>query len=194
MKKKFILIFVILFAFLCSACAIPTEEKSVVHSSGLWPYYTFEEACEIADLIIVGTVKSVDKTYLVPMIENANPKRPSNYIALTDLTITVEKTLKGVEQKEIKYIQEGGETRETVYVCDDVYELKKGERALLFLSADGFVITSECVKPVDAYDKISVDSTFFPGKSEDARSVMTKVDVDEYADLISTYLSSQSAG
>lgn len=194
MKKKSILIFTVLFAFLCSACAIPTEEKSVVHSMGLWPYYTFEEACEEADYIFVGTVKSVGKPYLVPMIANANPKRPSNYIALTDLTITVERMLKGVEQKEINYIQEGGETRKTIYVCDDVYELKKDERALLFITEDGYVITADCVMPVDAKGKISISSTFFPGKSKNDRSVMTKMDVDEYADIISTYLSSQTAG
>ncbi len=198
MKKKLVLVFVILFAFLCSACEIPREEKSTVYSYGLWPYYTFEEACEVADLIIVGTVKSVDKTYLVPAIQNPNPKSPSHYMALTDLTISVEKTLKGVEQKEIRYTQEGGETRDTIYVCDEIYELKEGERALLFLSEGDSIITWSVITnygviPVDQNGKITVSSTFFPGKSEDARSVQTQMDVDAYAEVISTYLATASA-
>ncbi len=193
MKKRLTFAFTILFAFLCSACEIPREEKSTVHSYGLWPYYTFEEACEVANSIIIGTVESVDKTYLVPMSLDPDPKRPSNYMAYTDLTIIVEETLKGIPQEKIKYTQNGGETRDTIYVCDEIYELKEGERALLFLSEDGFVITSYCVIPVNQNGKITVSSTFFPGRSEDARSVQTQMDVDAYAEVISTYLATASA-
>ena len=198
MKKRLTFAFTILFAFLCSACEIPREEKSTVHSYGLWPYYTFEEACEVANSIIIGTVESVDKTYLVPMSLDPDPKRPSNYMAYTDLTIIVEETLKGIPQEKIKYTQNGGETRDTIYVCDEIYELKEGERALLFLSEGDSIITWSVITnygviPVDQNGKITVSSTFFPGKSEDARSVQTQMDVDAYAEVISTYLATASA-
>ncbi len=179
---------IILILFLFCGCGIDAAEKpdkQIVEVQNLWADFSFEEACDIASTIVIGMVSSVADARTVAF-------GPPNtdmvaYDVFTDATISVECTLKGEHKDTIVCIQDGGELEDRIYVVDGVELLEEGDRVLLFLDSNNFMLTPAYVRLIEANDMIQTNK--FPAGHISTASVGTSmISVDDYAELIKDYL------
>ena len=188
MKTRHLFSVLGIFLLLCAlcACSIDSEKKPKTISYSLWPAYTFEEACDEAVKIVIGTVSSNGKTYLRRV--SVHPLRDGKYAysAFADYTFKVESTLKGEHTSPITYSQSGGETSDHIYISEDMEQAKKGDRFLIFLNENGFAISPSFRLLVDADGNVT--SGFFPASCSAMFSASEPISVDEYAELITDYL------
>ncbi len=190
MKKQMFLFFtVLLLISLLCACAtgmtgesIASAEKTVVLSQGLYPEYTFEEACREANRIVIGTVIEVAEPTLYQVV----PDRDL-YEASTAFTLSVETTIKGEHEDTVIFKQEGGETEDKIYKVEGIELPEKGDRLLLFLNERGLIITPDFGLDVDSNGNIV--TTHFPeGYLSTATADSNTISADDYAGLIKDYL------
>jgi hypothetical protein len=175
---------IIAFVFLFSACNAEPVEKRKISSHNIWPEYTFEEACDEAVKIVIGTADSVNRTYVLRLSDSPNSKGEYPEFGYTVLNIKVEKTLKGEHQDIIEYIQEGCETEDRIFIPEG-YSLSVGEKALIFIGRNGHMVTYAFLNPIDADGNIV--TAYYPEGYTDISSDY-KISVDEYAELITDYL------
>lgn len=186
MKKRivFSILMLLLLSLLC-ACGksgMDSSEKEVVTSYGLYPAYTFEEACDEASTIVIGTVVAVAEPTLYPVLPNKDI-----YDVSTAFTLSVETTIKGDRQDTLIFKQEGGETEDKIYKVEGIELPKKGDRLLLFLNDRGLIITPDYGMTVDSDGNIT--TSYFPEDYNSSKITgAVTISVDDYAALIEGYL------
>jgi len=175
-RRVLCLLCAILFAL--GGCEVGTSaEKEIVEVSTSLPTYSFEEACDSAAKIVIGTVRAVERTY-----EESIDGTMRGY---TVLKIKVEETLKGKHKRTISYTQTGGETEDTIYTSRDP-ALAVGDKALIFMDENGFMLSSAYLRLVDENDNISTYR--YPSYVEREAGAGSLINVYDYADLIEEYL------
>ena len=180
-RRFLILLAALIFVFLFSACKTDTGDKKIVVSNSLWPEYTFEEACDEAARIIIGTVSSLNRTYVTRVMER--PLSDGSYVELgyTVLNIEVEETLKGEHQDTIEYIQKGCETEDRIFMPDS-FALSIGDRVLVFIGGNKLMLTPAFLLHID--EDNNVTTNYLPENYPAAFSASNEIDVEEYAGLI----------
>jgi len=178
------LLAIALFLTLCG-CGMDSAEKPVGMYAIDWVDVDFEEACDKAAAIVIGTVIKVPRARMVEIPEPEWSTRDPDYEAYTDVKITVEETLKGKHRKTVTYVEIGGETKDMIYRADTVPLLAEGDRVLIFLYADGKMIVPSYLLRIDADDNIKTHE--FPAHDE-RNGALTTLNVYEYAKLITDHL------
>lgn len=176
----------IMLLFALAACQKTTNEKTIVKSGALWPEFTFEEACDQAQTIVIGTVSNVAaaKEYRLNV-----PGPKESYNAYTDITIKIEEMLKGeVRTESIVYTQSGGETKDTIYVLDGIEPFGKGDRVLIFLNERNSTLSPSFRFVID--DNSNILPYCYPADYLLSETAMnSSIPVSDYAALITDYLS-----
>ena len=183
-RRFLILLAALIFVFLFSACQQAPVEKKIIMSQNTWPEYTFEEACDEAARIVIGTVKSVNRTYLSVILED-----PLLEYGYTVLDIEVEETLKGEHQDIVEYTQDGCETEDRIFRSHDA-ALSEGDHVLVFIGKNGLMLNPSFLRGIDADGNI-VTAKFPEGYVPEAEMNINgyaEIGVGEYAGLIRDYL------
>ena len=169
----------------CGMEASERSDKPIIEVHNLWADFSFEEACDIASTIVIGTVSSVADARTVAF-------GPPNtdmvaYDVYTDAVISVEYTLKGEDKDSVVCIQQGGELDDRIYMVDGVELLKEGDRVLVFLDANNHVLTPIYLRLIDENEKIQTHK-YPEGYVSTATADSNTISADDYAGLIKDYL------
>jgi len=182
-KNLSVLLSILMICLLCS-CNSEYDEKSIVRSSSLRVIYEFEEACDLAHSIVIAEVTAVPEARVE---ESIRPDGKVMYLdAFTDIELKIEKTLKGEQKKTTVFHQEGGETKDRIYIVDGIEILKEGDRVLLFLRESGHAVSPTYVLRIDSDNNIT--PSYFPTNSVWTASSAGKINVYDYAELITNYI------
>ena len=184
MKRRYLSIFLVISLMFClfSACTAAPGEKEISKFFSSRVDYTFEEACDLADSIIIGTVSSVPEARVEMSVLPNGEERFLGDVH-TDVVISVESTLKGEHKSSVIFVEEGGETEDHIYIVDNRELLKEGDRVMIFLHVSGVMLSPTYMRMIDVDGNISTIS--FP---EGYEHTSNTISIDDYAALISDYL------
>jgi len=177
---------------------IPVSEYYTCEVSALWPGYSFEEAIDTADRIVIGKVTNKSETKKNEGYDDSGKLLVREYYK--DVTIEVESIVKGtLDTNSINYVEPGGEM---ITIRDDgtasvnnweysgVRRLQVGERVLLFLKEKGTALSPATVFVISNEGSINVSSDILPAtKTRKSQShYMETYKLNDYLAEIKEYI------
>ena len=103
------------------------DNVMVSHSHASYPYYTFQQIVDMADIIAIGNITDKGSHY-----EQSEINDMFGYV-YTMYAVAVDRQFKGPHVQELLYTVSGGVTEEMILI-DDGFMLEKGDRVMLFLT------------------------------------------------------------
>ena len=122
-------------------------EKKVIKGEGMWPAYSFASAIDEAATIVYGRVvdKSATKVHQMAYI---NGKSYNEYYK--EVSVEVLDILKGdMDDTTVTYLEFGGETKDVIYVFEDIEPVEINGEYIFFLNNYGAALSPMTLLPVD---------------------------------------------
>lgn len=199
MNKNHIKIFAVIFILVSvlSGCGdnvpeerIPVEkvkkqniEKSVDTSYASWISYSFEEAVDTAKIIFRGKVTEKGDT----IVRRYGTKEVPVYLYYTEVKAEVIEGIKGVksDQKEITFLERGGETEDKIYVVEGAQKPEIGEEYIFFINIENTLMPPGTTIPVSG-EKVDISKYITPAsvKVQIANTTDTAITEMTVADYI----------
>lgn len=131
MNRKMLMLIPIVAAFAAfgSFTVYDSNEQIVMNVNSVIIPFTIEEATQIADYVIIGTVEKITPI-LVDM-----PKESDEDLVFTDIVINVKEDLLGTADKQISVRVLGGEVVNRKVIAQQSGEFTIGDEILLFISS-----------------------------------------------------------
>ncbi len=161
------------------------ELQTVVMGSATWRTYSLEEATETAATIVYGKV--ADKSdMLLHKVPLSNGKIWDDYY--TEVYVEVSEVIKGdVTGSTFTYIEQGGETEDTIYVVDGVDPVVIGEEYVFFVNQAGAMLSPVTVLPVTD-GVVSITGGYLVPTNANAREAAGEIGVADFISAIKEQL------
>ena len=162
-----------------------TTKKTVVIGYVTWRTYSLEEATETAATIVYGKV--VDKSdMLLRKVPLSDGTFWDDYY--TEVYVEVSEVIKGdVTGSTFTYIEQGGETEDTIYVLDGVDPVVIGEEYVFFVNQHGAMLSPVTVLPVTD-GVVSITGGYLVPTNANVDESVNKMDVADYISAIKEQL------
>lgn len=183
--KLFTIIFILIASLSGCGDSVPEEripaekvkgqniEKSVITSDACWVSYTFEEAIDSAKIIFRGKVTEKGDT----IVKRYGSKEYPTYFYYTEVKAEVIEGIKGVKakQKEITFLEHGGETEDKIYVMTGAQKPEIGEEYIFFISTENSLMPPSTTIPISE-EMVNVERYITPASIK-VHNTNTKDDI-----------------